>query len=624
MKKAYWMQRMVMVAVVACLSLFTMQGQTLNISLSRAGTLGERIADSEKLSITDLTLSGELNGSDMLFLREMAGRSFTGTKTHGQLQRLDLSDTRIVSGGSSYMRYYAGDSPVEPRTVEDEFPQWVFSACDSLETVVLPQGINAIGEYAFRGCNLLQRVSVPATVTTIGSGAFMGCFHLSDVQIPATLTQLGSYAFKNCQQIVALHLPDALQRIGTETFYGCTGMTDINLPQALQAIGDRAFYGCRSLEQVQLPVFLLQIGDAAFYDCDRLTSLTLPMTLSVIGAAAFSGCDRLTEISVAAGNKNFVGLDGVLFNTAQDVLLCYPAGRMDLAYLVPDGVVQVASAAFAGSSALREVSIPSTVRSIGNTAFLGTGLHEIVLPEGVETLGIGAFMFCPALQRASLPSTVQEIDPETFAGSAIADINVSAANPFYTTSNGVLYNKEQTTLVAYPSGRPGPCVIPDGVERIGAYAFEYAEQLGSVYMPATLKSIGEQAFYLSYMDTICCRAEVPPYVYDYGLDDVECTNMLLYVPEGSLFDYLDADGWSNWYIFNYEELTADEMDDLWLRAQTADIGTVEHSSWAADLSFYDLQGRRIADGASAMGNRQWKKGFMIVRAGKNCKKLIVK
>ena len=236
----------------------------VTIKLDEAGTLPTKIAVSRKNLITNLKIVGKINGTDLKFIREMAGRDFNGEKTDGKLSILDLSEAKIVAGGDAYVRY--GDNYY---TSNDKLGDWAFYGCSGLTSLTIPSGVTSIGDKAFRGCSRLTSLTIPSGVTSIGDWAFSGCSGLTSLTIPSSVTSIGNYAF-----------------------YGCSGLTSLTLPSGVTSIGNYAFYGCRGLTSMTIPSGVTSIGNDAFYGCSGLTSIYVyPENLPELESGIFSGCD---------------------------------------------------------------------------------------------------------------------------------------------------------------------------------------------------------------------------------------------------------------------------------------------------------------------------------------------
>ena len=165
------------------------------LKLDEAGTLPDRIAVSRKNLITNLKIVGKINGTDLKFIREMAGRDFNREKTDGKLSVLDLSEAKIVAGGSAYISYQGNNMC----TNNDELGDYVFYDCSGLTNLTIPSCVTSIGEAAFSGCSGLTSLTIPSSVTSIGNYALKGCSGLTSIYVyPEKLPKLGEKVFDGC------------------------------------------------------------------------------------------------------------------------------------------------------------------------------------------------------------------------------------------------------------------------------------------------------------------------------------------------------------------------------------------------------------------------------------------
>ena len=302
--------------LLGCLAIHAADGdlitKQITIKLEEAGTLPSKIGDTKKYKITNLKIMGEINGTDLRFIREMAGCNEEGRRTEGELATLDLSGSKIVQGGdiyfySSYFYCYTSD---------DVIGAYAFYGCSSLTSLTLPSNVTKIGESAFEGCSGLTSLTLPSSVTEIGRSAFHGCSGLTSLTLPSSVTSIGWSAFSGCSGLTSLTLPSSVTEIGGSAFYGCSGLTSLTLPSSVTEIGAYAFYGCSSLASLTLPSSVTEIGESAFYGCSSLTSLTLPSSVTEIGRSAFEGCSSLTSLTLPSsvtsiGNSAFYGCSGL-------------------------------------------------------------------------------------------------------------------------------------------------------------------------------------------------------------------------------------------------------------------------------------------------------------------------
>ena len=327
--------------VLGCLSIQAADDDGLitkqiTIKLEKAGTLPNKIGSTKKFQITNLKIMGEINGTDLCFIREMAGSDREGWRTEGKLATLDLSGAKIVRGGGIYY------NSVNCYTSDDVIGNYAFSDCSGLTSLILPSNVTSIGYSAFYGCIRLTSLTLPSSVTSIGSSAFEGCRSLTSLILPSSVTSIGSSAFSGCSGLTSLTLPSSVTSIGWATFSGCSGLTSLTLPSSVTSIDGRAFYGCSSLFGLTLPSSVTSIGSSAFEACYGLFSLTLPSSVTEIGESAFRGCSSLASLTL------------------------------------PSSVTEIGESAFRGCSSLASLTLPSSVTSIGKSAFEGcSGLTSI-------------------------------------------------------------------------------------------------------------------------------------------------------------------------------------------------------------------------------------------------------
>eukprot|EP00580_Thalassiosira_gravida_P001079 CAMPEP_0201603884 /NCGR_PEP_ID=MMETSP0492-20130828/4197_1 /ASSEMBLY_ACC=CAM_ASM_000837 /TAXON_ID=420259 /ORGANISM="Thalassiosira gravida, Strain GMp14c1" /LENGTH=359 /DNA_ID=CAMNT_0048067779 /DNA_START=263 /DNA_END=1338 /DNA_ORIENTATION=- len=210
-------------------------------------------------------------------------------------------------------------------------PKEVFAVCFSLKEVVLPEGLEEIGDGAFADCISLERINnFPSTLIKIGNHAFDGCRSLKEVTLlpllpdeaeaeteaEGRLEEIGQYAFANCKSLKRIHnnFPSALVNIGQGAFMGCRSLVEVMLlPEGLRNIGDCAFADCRLLERIDCRSTTIRIGKGAFADCVSLTDVTLVglggNIIMTMEANAFGNC-RLLEGMTIPSKAFVVEVDG--------------------------------------------------------------------------------------------------------------------------------------------------------------------------------------------------------------------------------------------------------------------------------------------------------------------------
>jgi len=409
-----------------------------------------------------------------------------------------------------------------------------FCGCDALTDVTIPEGVTSIGNSAFQTCGRLTSVTIPASVTTIDNGAFAGS-GLTSVSIPAGVSTIGESMFSGCTKLTSVTIPNTVNKIGNSAFYACNALTDVYyggteeewntlLPNIVSnndplknaekhyvdasgSAGENVMWaisgdtltfsgtgemigysstplpwwseGRDTIKTVVIESGVTNIGQLAFKQYENLTSVTIPDSVTTIGYMAFQECTSLASVEIP---DTVTSIEGVAFSHTPLTSVTIPAGvtriNMDTfeyctsltSVTILGSVTNIDSYAFQGCSSLTNVTIPDTVTEIGNHAFDRSGLTSVTIPAGVTKIGEGAF-----------------------AETALTEFQVDGGNTAFALIDGVLFNKDKTTLIAYPSRKGSTYTVPNSVTSIKNYAFT-GSGLTSVNIPTNVTSIGECAF----------------------------------------------------------------------------------------------------------------------------------
>ncbi len=226
--------------------------------------------------------------------------------------------------------------------------------------------------------------------------------------------------------------------------------------------GQPGWYGNRSLvKSIVIEDGVTRIGTCAFEGCTSLTSIAIPDSVETIGFAAFRYCDDLQSIIIPDSVKSIEGYAFVECLSLESVSLS-------------NSITEIGDLAFYNCWKLKSITIPESVKSIGNSAFaICTSITSVTIPDAVESIGDGAFHSCTAL----------------------TEIKVSENNKAYSASSGVLFDKEKTSIITYPAGKPDKSyVIPDTVTSIPKDAFARTKYLEVVTGGNSVTNIGISAF----------------------------------------------------------------------------------------------------------------------------------
>lgn len=291
-----------------------------------------------------------------------------------------------------------------------------FDEFERLTDITFPDSLKKICASAFSMCSGLRSISFAEGLVEIDRSAFYACDSLTALSLPKGLERIGDGAFRGCGHLQTVEIAEGLEVIGNNAFTVCYDLEYISLPSTLKTIGSGAFSYCRNLREIVLPESLTEIKDRAFEECTGLTSVALPAALTEMGVNPFLKCEGLTEIRVSADNPVLASIDGVLFVKTERKLLCYPAGRQQSTYVIPQGIREIAQDAFYRAAAIGEIVLPDSLEKIGKEAFLYCSmLTRVSDGSGLSEIGNSAFYGCENLNQVTLPVTLTKIGEQAFS-----------------------------------------------------------------------------------------------------------------------------------------------------------------------------------------------------------------
>lgn len=440
-----------------------------------------------------------------------------------------------------------------------------------LEKFTIPASVTSIGNNAFYRCSKLTSIIIPDAVTSIGNSAFQNCSGLTSIAIPEALTSIGNSAFQNCSGLTSVKLGGSVTTIGNSSFQGCSGLTSIVIPKAVTSIGSSAFSGCSGINSVtsfaNVPPTMADNSFEGIYDTATLLAPDesyLDTNWSQFKNVYISFYDGILNYVLKPdqedGADNTAGVIPGDYSGLTEVTIPYRINveKKDGTY-VRYIVDEIGDNAFNDCSLLKAIGFNSrsAVRLIGANAFAGTGITSVTLPATVGSIGDNAFMNTISLTEISLPSSLKTIGTDAFRGSNCSKVNISDikawcgidfaneyANPL---SSGTLYlNGEKVTAITIPNLTPevkkyafynaaditsvtfgngvtsvgekafANCtgmtevVMAPSTETIGASAFAGDTNLATIVMSHGMKTIGEKAFDGCAATTVSITAQTPP------------------------------------------------------------------------------------------------------------------
>ena len=393
-------------------------------------------------------------------------------------------------------------------------------------------------------------ITLPSTatynlpVTAIQDGAFANKKTITGVTIPDSISAIGSGAFKSCASLTAVKLGNEVSSIEDETFHYCGKLTGISLPDSVTSIGNSSFASCSNLASVSFGANLTSVGNSAFAYCTNLTTVTFPAKLTSLGDSAFA-YGHLTQayfqgnaptVNGGDGRTNttlFQGQSGTVYYAADTqgwgaTFGGWPTSPLtspatDFTYVTNNGTIAITGYVGAGGA----LNIPAAINgypvtSLGDHAFNQPSITLVIIPPSVTSLGFATFA-STKLTSVTIPASVLDIGGECFVCDVLTNIIVDPANPNFTSTGGVLFNKAMTWLLQCPGGYSGNYVVPNSVTCIADYAFVGCAGLNAVTLDPSLTWIGGLAFASCYSLT---TVTIPASVHEMsGYTFYSCTNL---------------------------------------------------------------------------------------------------
>ena len=365
----------------------------------------------------------------------------------------------------------------------------------NITSVVIPDTVTSIGDWAFRSCDSLTSITIPEGVTSIGDWAFAGCYALAEVYNYSNVTgNLPSYAkiIYNASDLTG-EKPETRIKDNNGVRYYDDGK---NTVVALYPLS-------KDITTVSLDSRIIEIQPGAFSSCDSLTSITIPSSVTSIGNYAFEDCYALAEVynyspsitvnlgETSYSNNGYLGQYAKVVYNESDLTGEKPETRITIVdnvqyYDYGDDFIALVPAVARGT--LTEVTLDSRTTEINQYAFyICNDLVSVAILDSVTSIGWYAFSDCVSLTSVSIPASVTSI---------------------------------------------------------GSYAFRQCTSLTSITIPEGVTSIGSGAFRdCSNLASITVNAITPPTL---GSNAIPSSETNIYVPEESVDAYETASGWSNY------------------------------------------------------------------------------
>ncbi len=378
---------------------------------------------------------------------------------------------------------------------------------DGLEQLQYGDYIYAVdnGEVWILMCNSAENIiEIPADiegipVTRIYGGAFFQSGAV-EIIIPDSVKTIDSLAFYYCALLNSVTLPDGIEAINDRAFSNCTGLTSIIIPEGCKSIGSEAFSGCSSLSSVTIPQSCETIGANAFFNCSSIETIAIPAGCTSIGNDAFYGCNSLKEFTVSGeGEGAYIAEDGILFGKDKTTLVAYPPMKAGESYTPPSSVQTIGVSAFAGCNLLKTVDL-SEVVTIDDFAFeYCESLSSVNLSKNLLKIGDRSFYGCTSLKNVRTYNKIEEIGSYAFGyyfdSSTSSDAKIDGFTIYAELgSGGAGYATNNEITCENDTSKYTPAVIEDSPETVKIFGAEVEKNflyvVGGIAGAAILAGVG--------------------------------------------------------------------------------------------------------------------------------------
>lgn len=346
----------------------------------------------------------------------------------------EISGDTLIVGGEGEIPPYSREEYREAEMdwvnsypAEDEvLPEYIDAPwrhnSSAIKTVVIQEGIMAIGNGAFEDIVTLETVELAPSIESIGSYSFKGCSALLKIELPLSIKTIGYNAFEGCTRLKQITIPTHVKNIPSSAFENCVNLAQISLPAELETIDGYAFRNCRALTSIDIPSHTRDIRNS-FIGCENLTSIHIPKFINSISMDAFDGCRNLERVvfdgCFAQWNELSSGSFGDERSAPRTITISKDLQKVKKAEIVCLSDVQNLDDAlvldackktllYCQRSYSGEVIVPSTVECIRSHAFAGCKhIQSIFIPDSVIEIGSYCFAGCVSLKNVRLPSVVE-------------------------------------------------------------------------------------------------------------------------------------------------------------------------------------------------------------------------
>lgn len=460
-----------------------------------------------------------------------------------------------------------------------------FYANTKLASIIMPSSLTYLGEYSFYNCVNLASITLPRGLTTIKNSTFSGCTKLASIKLYDGITKIEDWAFNECSSLTSITIPNSVTEFGGWVFYGCSSLRYMRIPfigYSRTATGDYEGvfgyqFGAESYEYNYdfvpggLETVILtdptQLDDYAFYGCSGIVTIEIAKSLQSVGSHIFEGCSNITNLTIPflgtsrtdttndylayywgttyTDGEAYLNNDINIILTDANHVGNYAFTNLSLYISLNEGITSIGNYAFQYSvvgnikDGVKQnylISFPTTLKTIGNYAFVRANIAAVYFNEGLETIGDYAFEYSTDLVNIVFPTTLKTIGSYAFAYCWTIE-TAKLNNGLTTIGRGTFLECTSLEEIKIPSTVTVISVecfadcdslvsvtLHDNITAISSNAFSYSA-LASITLPKNLITIQDYAFHNTNLTEVVIPSKVTS-IGDYAFNSCSSLNSL--------------------------------------------------------------------------------------------------
>ena len=434
------------------------------------------------------------------------------------------------SGWGNYWNYYNSSSQLATMWDVAGFPQqnedWQYiektdetirivkylgsSSIITIPSILSSKSVSEIYASCFANKTAITSVTIPNSVTNIGGAAFYNCSGLTSIAIPSSVTSIGINAFYNCTALTSIDILNGVTSIGENAFENCTSMRKIYIPISVTTISASIntlspFYGWDNSAVIYCGASSEPSGWGTYWRCYESSGSTSSLLPTVWGVAGFpqqnedweyvEKTDGTIRVEKYIGSATDVTVPSTLSGKTVNEIYnyCFKDNTAITSVAIPSSVTSIGISAFYGCSKLTSITIPNSVISIGSSAFYGcSGLTSITIPNSVTSIGSSAFSGCSGLTSITIPFVGGSSSSNTYLGYIFGASSYSGNSSYVPSSLKTVVVTNGSSIPSYAfydCSKLTSITIPSSVISIGSSAFQHCRSMTKIYIPSSVTTI---------------------------------------------------------------------------------------------------------------------------------------